>query len=369
MLLVPFERVSLLNSEIGSEFWLEDCPIETHTELPRWLTKYGNTVLTSSGRGAITLLLQKVTPTSKTVLMPAYICHSVITPFIKYGYTCYFYEVAKDLTPKLESIESLENIGLFLHMGYFGYNTNSNLKSVLQELKKRSTIIVEDITHTLFSNFNRYIENDYYIGSIRKWLGVPSGGLLASTKTKLLEPNELHDEFIHLRKHALLLKGDYINNGDESLKELYLKKFEEAESLLEFDSHSYCIDPLSLSLIHSLDVDQLINKTRNNFQDLFKGLNELSFLSIPVGEVKDEVCTLFCPVIIKKNRDLVRKKLINEKIYVAIHWPIPEPIIQLSPSKTIDIYQTILSIPCDYRYEKEDMDRIISVMKSIEKSI
>lgn len=61
---------------------------------------------------------------------------------------------------------SIKNLGLFLHMEYFGFDTNSNLTSVLQELKKQSTIIVEDVTHTLFSNINRFTENDYYVGSI-----------------------------------------------------------------------------------------------------------------------------------------------------------------------------------------------------------
>lgn len=359
--------MSELNREIGSDFWLEDGPILHHTEIPKWLEKYGNTVLTSSGRGAITLLLEQVNPINKTVLMPAYICESVIIPFLEFGYTCHFYEVGKDLTPNLDSIRSIENIGIFLHMGYFGFDTNSTLKSVIQELKKHSTIIVEDITHTFFSNINQFTVNDYCVGSIRKWLGVPSGGLLASTKTKLLNPAGMNTNFTRIRENALLLKGNYIKSGNEGLKELYLQAFKEAEKLLEVDYKSYQIDPLSISLLNSLEVDHLINKRRRNFQVLLDGLSNLNYLSIPVKELKDDLCPLFFVVNIKEDRNLIRKKLIDKRIYCPIHWPIPDQLNEQLSNDTKDLYLTTLSIPCDQRYEIEDMNRIISVMRGLEK--
>ena len=79
--------------EIGSEFWLNSLPNVSRNKVPKWLNKLGNSILTSSGRGAINLLLQQVNPQYKSVLMPAYICESVILPFVENGYTCYFYKI------------------------------------------------------------------------------------------------------------------------------------------------------------------------------------------------------------------------------------------------------------------------------------
>ncbi|CAM5183460.1 hypothetical protein UACE39S_05380 [Ureibacillus acetophenoni] len=355
-----------MNREIGSDFWLEKIPMKQHLEIPIWLKKYGNTVLTSSGRGAITLLLEQVNPTNKTVLLPEYICDSVIAPFRAHGYTCHFYEVKKDLSPNLESIMSIKNLGLFLHMGYFGFDTNSNLTSVLQELKKQSTIIVEDVTHTLFSNINRFTENDYYVASIRKWFGVPSGGLLASTKANLKEPVGINTDFASLREKALLLKGNYMKSGNEDLKKLYLQQFNDAEQLLE-DMKCYQIDPLSLTLLNSLDVDYLVNKRRQNYQVLLDGLSDLNYLSTPVKDLKDDMCPIFFVVNINKDRDLIRKKLIDEKIYCPIHWPIPKQLCEQISTETKDIYYTTISIPCDQRNNIEDMKHIISVIINLEK--
>jgi dTDP-4-amino-4,6-dideoxygalactose transaminase len=352
--------------EIGSEFWFDNFPEESFSkEIPYWLTKYGDTILTSSGRGAISLILKQVTPHNKSVLLPAYICDSVILPFIEYGYTCCFYEVDENLSPIIDSIKEYKNIGVFIHMGYYGFQTNIGLSSVLQYFHKQSTLIIEDVTHTLFSDFNNYEENDYYVGSIRKWFGMPSGGFLASSKKFLKRPLFTHDDFSVLRTSALTTKGKYIKTNDESLKSLFLSQFSDAEILLDKDLNPYCIDSLSLKLINSLDVDELVNKRRENYNALLDGLQDISYLDTPFKHLTTNECPMFYPVIIQKNRNDVRKKLIDERIYCPVHWPIPDEIKRTDLFSTLELYNTILSIPCDQRYGLEEMDRVISVLKTI----
>ncbi|WP_144478307.1 DegT/DnrJ/EryC1/StrS family aminotransferase [Cytobacillus oceanisediminis] len=352
--------------EIGSEFWLQNIPEEDFfKEVPDWLSKYGDTILTSSGRGAISLFLQQVTPQHKSVLLPAYICDSVILPFIEQGYTCYLYEVDEKLSPIIENIEMYENIGVFFHMGYYGFQTNFNLLKVLRYFQKQSTIIIEDVTHTLFSQFNRYEENDFYVGSIRKWFGVPSGGFLASSKRIVKRPVSINYDFSMLRTTALTNKGKYMKTNDDSLKSLFLSQFSNAEILLNEDLNPYCIDSSSIILINSLDVDELISRRRENFKVLLEGLESISYLTSPFKYLANNECPLFYPVMVKNNRNYVRKKLIDEKIYCPIHWPVPAQIKVTDLSSTLEVYNTILSIPCDQRYGKVEMDRIISILRSI----
>lgn len=352
--------------EIGSEFWLENLPEEdTFKGMPNWLTKYGDTILTSSGRGAISLFLQQVTPHNKSVLLPAYICDSVILPFIEQGYTCHFYDVDERLSPIIDNIELYKNVGVFLHMGYYGFQTNFNLLSVLQYFQKQSTLIIEDVTHTLFSHFDRYEENDFYVGSIRKWFGVPSGGFLASAKNKVKRPVSTNDRFSVLRAAALTTKGKYMKTSDESLKSLFLSQFSDAEILLDKDINPYCIDSFSIKLINSLDVDELISRRRENFNALFEGLESIGYLETPFKHLTINECPLFYPVIVKANRNDLRKKLIDERIYCPIHWPIPEQIKETNLCSTLEIYNSILSIPCDQRYGIAEMERIISILKSL----
>lgn len=352
--------------EIGSEFWLDNIPEENFSnERPNWLSKYGDTILTSSGRGAISLILQQITPHNKTVLLPAYICDSVILPFIEHGYTCCFYEVDENLSPIIDNTEKYKNIGVFLHMGYYGFQTNFNLSKVLQYFQKQSTIIIEDVTHSFFSHFNNYEENDFYVGSIRKWFGTPSGGFLAASKKVIRRPLFTNNDFSVLRSAALTTKGKYMKTNDESLKNLFLSQFSDAEILLDKDINPYCIDSISIKLINSLDVDELVNKRRENYKVLLEGLKDISYLETPFKHLTINECPMFYPVIIKKNRNDVRKQLIDERIYCPVHWPIPDQIIGTDLFSTLEIYNTILSIPCDQRYGLDEMDRVISVLKTI----
>lgn len=352
--------------EIGSEFWLDKTQNGSSNGLSNLLSRFGETVLTSSGRGAISLLLQQVNPKNKTALLPAYICDSVILPFIEHGYSCYFYEIDESLSPDIESIKSFKNIGIFLHMGYYGFSTNSNLLSFLHHIKDQSTIIIEDVTHTLFSKIKRIELNDFYIGSIRKWFGLPSGGFLASPNRINKRPIMNHDSLVNLRAEALLTKGKYMETKDEGLKNLFLNQFSKAEDLLDRDTEPYGIDRVSMELINSLDSKDLISKRRDNFNTLHDGLKKINYLQVLFEKLPKSICPMFYPLLIKSNRDNIRIKLIQERIYCPIHWPIPIQIKANDFESTLVTYNNILSIPCDQRYGKDDMERIVSVFKAIQ---
>ncbi|MBM7702309.1 DegT/DnrJ/EryC1/StrS family aminotransferase [Priestia iocasae] len=351
-------------SEIGSEFWLEKLQNTSNNKLPNWLSRFGETALTSSGRGAITLLLRQIIPKYKTVLLPSYICESVLLPFIEEGFNCYFYEINQDLSPNIDSVMSFKNIGVFLHMGYFGFQTNSNLLDVLKHFKKESTIVVEDITHTLFSTFSRFKDNDFYVGSIRKWFGLPSGGVLASSRRIINGPILRNYKFSKIRTDALFNKGKYIKLEDSSLKNKFLNQFFEAETLIDNDVGAYCIDSFSESLITLLDVDELLKKRKENFNKLSKELINVDYLEHLFFDLNEQVCPMFYPILIN-NRDQVRNQLAKEKVYCPVHWPIPNQLLKRDFSSALDIYDTILSIPCDQRYGMTEMNKIISILKSM----
>jgi len=347
--------------EIGSEFWLDNIINVSNSNRKDWLTQFGEITLTASGRGAITLLLQQVKPKYKTALLPSYICNSMILPFIEEGYYCYFYKINYDLSPDIESIDLSKKIGIFVHMGYYGFPTNANLSNVIEDFRSRSTIIIEDVTHTLFSKYDRNLQNDFYVGSIRKWLGVPSGGFLGSKELEIKNIESTNDYFSELRLQALLEKSEYIKTNDNELKLSFLDKFAIAEELLAKDLSPYQIDNISLNIINSLDINDLVNKRRSNFQFLSAEMTKFKEIKPFFNELSNNICPIFYPIMIKEGRDYVQKELIKNRIYCPIHWPKPDQI----ENKSLEIYNSILSIPCDQRYDVSDMKRILSILKTI----
>ncbi|NMB96959.1 MAG: hypothetical protein GYA02_10175 [Clostridiaceae bacterium] len=360
-------------NEIGSEFWLNSTPDEYNkydeykNEIPEWISKFGNVVLTLSGRGAISLLLKEIKVREKIALLPAYICESVILPFIQSGYTCYFYSVDTDLTPNQDNIISnYADIGVFVHMGYYGYPTNYGLQDIIKHLKQKSVIIVEDITQTLFSDYQRFEENDYYVASLRKWVGLPGGGFLASPKKDIKNPpRQSNETFVKMRQEALTLKGRYISGGGKNLKPKYLELFSKSEELLSKDYEPYCMDDLSKALISKLDILQLKEKRCTNFRTLAYGMKYINYVEPVFSGLLSNVCPMFYPVYIKNIRDEVQQVLIQNQIYCPIHWPVPRQLKLDKFKNTLSIYKNILSIPCDQRYDSSDMERVVSTLMGI----
>jgi dTDP-4-amino-4,6-dideoxygalactose transaminase len=350
--------------EIGSEFWIDKLPVEYEIGIPEWISRYGKSVLTSCGRGAISLLLQIAKPKIKTALLPAYMCETVILPFIEGGYKCYFYDTNMDMSPNIEDIEQYKDIGIFLHTGYFGFQTNNSLTAVIKRMKSEDVIIVEDITHTLFSDYQRFDENDYYVASLRKWMGLPSGGFLTSRNSIGASP-EVNETFAKYRIEALQMKAYYMKNGSEALKEQFMSLFTKGERFLNNDLKAYRIDTVSLGIINTLNHERLIETRRANYNVLLNGLKGIKYMLSIFDELEEGICPLFYPIYIEECRSEVRQKLINERIYCPIHWPIPPQIEIDSFRNTERLYNTVLSIPCDQRYGTAEMERIVTVLREI----
>jgi|LSQX01.1.fsa_nt_gb dTDP-4-amino-4,6-dideoxygalactose transaminase len=359
--------------EIGSEFWLNSELFKNGNgaiAYPKWLTRFTNVVALSSGRSAISLMLKEINSSvPKVVLLPSYICESVILPFLQQDYTCLFYKINRDLTPDTDSISEYMNVGIFVHMGYYGFQTNANLDSIIKHFKSQSTVIVEDITHTLFSDFIGVNQNDYMFSSVRKWMGLPSGGFLVSSEKPVCIDPIKGNPISEIRKEALHLKYLYTLYGDEKLKDRSHYLFSRAERLLNNDVELYSMDYISKKVIQEYDIDLLKEKRRANFMQLQHSLQDNGLITSIFGDLPDSVCPIFFPLFIESKRDLLRNELALRQIYCPVHWPVPNIVNVDLEKDTTYIYKNILSIPCDQRYGLKDMKYIIDSIYEIKKLI
>ena len=90
-----------------------------------------------------------------------------------------YYKLKEDFSIDLDDIKAKiqgRNTILFI-MHYFGSLQKSDILSEVRSLAdKNGAIIIEDITHSLFTRSQTI--GDYMICSIRKWLPIPGGGSL-----------------------------------------------------------------------------------------------------------------------------------------------------------------------------------------------
>ena len=94
-------------------------------------------------------------------------------------------------------------------------------------------------------------------------------------------------------------------------------------------------------------------------------MNPLSELALPglalFVELPAGVVPLGFPIRLAA-RDRVRQALIEERIYPPTHWPL-DGVIPETFAASHALAAHILTLPCDQRYARDDMERMVSAVK------
>ena len=348
------------NSEIGGEFYLDSLNLDKSANQFVDLLKGFEFEFLVSGRSAISYVINQTG--GKNVLLPSYICQSVIDAFEQKSFNIDFYDINKDLTINMQDFEKKCNdkIDIVYFINYYGQiQPNDVLLEIKKQSKLKNFVIIEDTTHSLFNEIKTI--GDYCIASLRKWSALPDGAVVyADTenfKKSLIKDTGCH--FSTLRLTAMILKSVYLKN-DIQKSEDYRQLFSDAEKIIEQSYEQTEITKLSKKILESIDIKTLIEIRKQNYNYLEKNLKNK--IISPVLEKNSDNCKLFFPVYIK-NRDGFQKYLGENKIYCPIHWPIDDD--RLLQFKNIDyISKNIISIPIDQRYNEDDMKFVCNILNN-----
>lgn len=338
--------------EIGSEFHYVELTNGNGINLPA-VKDY---TFTFSGRTAIETVLNNE-PNITKVLLPSYCCDSMIEPFRKKGIEIYFYCVDYDGKFKIKFNDM--KVDAILWCNYFGFIYKMlDLSRFINE----DGIIIEDITHSFYSlqQFNE--QSHYLVASLRKWGSVLSGGY-CGCRTKILtnKPTKYpSNEFLLNKKKAMEEKANYLG-GININKEGFLQKFNDSNKWLSLNYSDLMIDDYSLDYLNHVNTSLERMIRRNNAHVLYDGLKECENISFLFKEANMD-CPLFVPIIVEngKRTDL-KKRLTESEIYCPIHWPKPNMNCESN------LYNLELSLICDQRYNEEDMQRVVSIIKDFMK--
>ena len=364
-----------MKKEIGSNFWIrtEDLVQNKINITPSYFKMDSEDfALLSSGRLCISFVIEDIinnnTDFEKKVLLPSFTCQSVIEPFDNYGFKIYYYDIYGDM--KINENEFLSclvrnNIKIVLIHQYFGFETVSNM--LIERVKNYGAIIIEDCTQSLFSYSTRK-KVDYYVSSLRKWTGVLDGGLCVKLKglfdkSKIVESNETLEK---IKLDAEIKKNNYINGNDFTDKTTFLKLFEDAERILDNQKKFHLISQLSINIQINVDVNALIQKRRQNYLYVLERLNAIKKDDIIFNFLDESNVPLYFPLFVN-NRKNFQAYLRDINIYAPIIWPKSNYINECS--KEVDfIYDRIICLPIDQRYDIDDMNRMCNAIEQFYKS-
>lgn len=293
--------------------------------------------LVFSGRTAIDAVLKQL-PDAHTALLPSYCCDSMLVPFRAAGIDVSFYKVEWDDRLKVEVDGDAD---VLLWCNYFGFEN---------EIPSFNGVIIEDITHSMLSDFPSHPQSDYLVASLRKWEPVNCGGYCSVEVDGTTPP----EEFVNHKTAAMELKAEYLEEPEAEKKQRFLQMFGESNHWLAENYSGLRIDAFSAKYLDHVDLERQQSIRRENARILYKGLSGKAQFMFPVENMD---CPLFVPILIP-NRDKVRTHLTKNEIYCPVHWPRPEGCES-------NIYNQELSLICDQRYGIEDMERIVSTIKEV----
>lgn len=294
-------------------------------------------ILVNSGRHALEYIIRAVGRNMKTIWLPYYTCDVVLQPIRRLGINCKFYSINNVLEIADDII--LKDGDYIIANNYFGIKDNyiSELTSIY-----KNQLIVDNAQafycpESLCSN---------YIYSPRKFFGVPDGGIVSCTSS--LE-EDMPEGFSYQRCSHLLKRLD--KDGEYGYED-----FKSNSSQLR-DEPLTCMSKLTKRLLGTIDFGWIKTKRRANFDILHSALASTNKLLLP--DKDSYACPMVYPYM--TNDTYLRKKLIDNKIFVAQYWT---NVLDWCTEDAIE-YQfanNIIPLPIDQRYGEEDITKIISLI-------
>lgn len=307
----------------------------------------------SSGRAALFQILKylKQEKGISHVLLPDYLCSSILVPIKDLGMEYSFYPIDE----RLEIIESefiirYKKDTVVLLINYFGLKDLSNQIKSIKRIDSNVIILEDDVQ--AYYEFKKPLDGvDFKFTSLRKTFAVPDGGLVKTKHhlPKVTTPNT----FGQYKAAAALLKSMREGNFND---QIYLELFEKGESLIDFEQECG-MSQIAEKLYSFMNEDHVKVRRLNNACYL---VDELKNIGIePLLPLKEDYIPLFVPIILK-NRDIIRKTMFQKEIYCPVHWPLDGMEIKRGEQMA----REELSLIIDQRYGRKEMDEIISVLRN-----
>lgn len=359
------ENCCEMKKEIGSIFPLSDEVLQKAESEKTCFSR--DRLFYSLCREALYDIAVSLDESNKKVLIPAYTCQTVITPFEEAGWQCDFFSIHKDLRVDIQSLcNAVEYIqpSLIVVHPYFGVDLNKEEVQTLKIIHEKGIMIVLDLTQCLFST-KQYDFATFIVASYRKWMPIPDGGFLInlSDMVKISQPEVENCEFCEKEKDAMYLRGHYFLNGKQRMKDLSIRLSKSADRYAENHIYPHKMSQVSYNLLLSEDTVQNQHKRFANYSYLFKTVIENKKISKVCNDIKEVTTAPLYFAIFVQDRQKLQRQLAKDSIYAPIIWPVEDEKTLINDEVKY-IYNHLLAIPCDQRYDEKDMQRATEIINN-----
>lgn len=168
--------------------------------------------------------------------------------------------------------------------------------------------------------------------------------------------------YVSTKTKAMELKRRYLDEGfDDKAEFLALNK--RAEELLDKKTQIFGMSHEAMKYLGSADTDEILKIRTDNFEVLKRGIKNIGWLENLMPE--NAVAPLYYAVCVKMKREYIQEEMKKKNVFLPVLWPIPQSAAAFLNDEEKYIYDNMLAIPCDHRYNENDMQYIINCMENI----
>ena len=353
--------------DIGSIFPLYDNDLKVASQDDAIEAALGGKMLFSLCREALFSMASRLEKSNKTVLLPAYTCDAVITPFKELGWKCVYYPVDLQLRIDIQTAMMLfdhSHAALIVVHPYYGKDLNEKEIAFLETIHEKGCKVAVDLTQCIFSS-QRLQCADYYLGSFRKWLAIPDGGYLELINDDLLFDEDLEEntEYVSLQRDAMYLRGVYFQTGNEEIKSISRRINKMADRMVDVKIRPHKMSSLSYGLLNKANVKDSQKARFANYRFLVDHINPVVGRKIFCDNMSEVTTAPLYFMVYVKNRSELQCKLAEQHIYAPVLWPVVYEEVLVNDTVKY-IYDHILAIPIDQRYDEIDMKKVAEFLNN-----
>ena len=344
---------------------------------------FQNFIFFNTGREAFLFGLKQLKiDKKKTILIPGYICRSLVEPIIKEGFKIEYYDINKNLSVDLKYLREIiknKNISALVIVHYFGFLID--IKKIYNFCKSNDIELIEDFCHSFLTRVfleKKEILNTTKIYSLRKNIPINDGGAIENMKFNRVNISSKNSfnyndfTFLIFRSLESLINRIGIINLYCKLFQNFKKIIKKIKSLFTQEivkDFKIRIKKPSYMLIRYLNSQaylyKSIDKRRKNYNFLLKEINKFD-PKIVFNKISNYSVPQFFPILINNKNKLLFNYL-NKNGIETIKWPnyeIPKSVLNNKKKfKNSNFFnENIILIPVHQSLNKKDCKKMINII-------
>ncbi len=344
---------------VGGEFYYDE---RWHVDQP--VISTGKMTFLNGGKACLIVISAWLLDHGiKKILLPSYICPTIVNTLERCGLNCDYYQIMPDFSIDVEDMAHrvIEYRAVYI-INYFGFLQPVLLRNYLLFLRQKGVIVVEDNAQ---AGFSLHASGDFVFNSMRKLAPYDGGYLLTSRHVapyiQQYQGNE-NRRLPVIREYRRKLR-DYLYDGKVDRGEL-VRLYNLAEEYYEMDM-AVAGDAEERSGIEHLDWNGIRQTRRENYIYLLERLKGVPGISPVFPILQKEIMPMGLPVYVSGvERDKLFDALGNAGIGLTVHWDeiLRDPRLNTNHTAAF-MASRLLTLVIDQRTSHKQMDYLADTLR------